>query len=324
MTRVRTERPRLSVVFSFRNEAETLPALLDRVVPVAAGISDDWELVFVDDSSTDGSAAILRKAQELHSQIRILTTSRRFGVGECILAGLRASVGDVVVYMDADLQDPPEIMAALVERWRSGAEVVHTVRARRRGEGWLKTHLTGLAYRAIRLAASIDLPVEAGDYKLLSRQVVDHVTRFQETDPYIRGIVAYVGFTQAFVPYERQARHGGRSHFPWLSCGPWKTLLSGVTSFSFLPIYLIMAAGLGGLGLSVLAAVWSIVSIMLGAQAGVAPATSLVAFLWGSLMASTGIVGLYVSRIYKDVRHRPRYILKDGPNSDEKSERSCS
>lgn len=311
MTAPRAARPSLSVVFSFRNEAENLPALLDRVIPVAAGVSDDWELVFVDDASTDASPEILLAARARHPQIRILTTSRRFGVGECMLAGFRAATGEILVYMDADLQDPPEVIPALVERWRAGADIVHTVRERRRGEGWLKTRLTGLAYRAIRLGASIDLPVEAGDFKLLSRRVVDHVARFEETDPYIRGLVAFTGYAQAFVPYERQPRHRGSSHFPWFSRGPWKTLATGLTSFSFLPLYLILVAGLCGLALAAAAAAWVLVAAVSGLPSGPAPWIALGAFLWGSVMAALGTIALYLSRIAKDVRRRPRYILDE-------------
>jgi glycosyltransferase involved in cell wall biosynthesis len=309
MTGARAGRPRLSVVFSFRNEAENLPALLARIIPVATAVSDDWDLVFVNDASNDASYDILRAARETHPQIRILTTSRRFGVGECMLAGFAAAAGDVVVYMDADLQDPPEVIPQMIERWRAGADVVHTVRERRRGEGWLKTRLTRFAYRVIRLGASIDLPVEAGDFKLLSRRVVDQVVRFGETDPYIRGIVASVGFPQDFVPYERQPRHRGQSHFPWFSRGPWKTLATGLTSFSFLPLYLILAAGLLGLALAAGAAAWAVVADVAGHPVGAALWVALVAFLWGSLMTALGTVALYLSRIAKDVRGRPRYII---------------
>src|SRR5205823_3030739 len=204
-----TRLPVLSVVLSFRNEAENISALIARLDSMFAGQDVSYELLFVNDASTDDSVAILLREREKNPRVKILNMSRRFGVAEGVLAGMAAASGDAVVYMDADLQDPPEVIPDLIARWRSGADVVHTVRTRRHGEYPLKMWATRLAYRVIQSGSMIDLPVDAGDFKLLSRDAVDHLLRLRESDPYMRGLVVWLGFNQVFVPYERDARHAG-------------------------------------------------------------------------------------------------------------------
>jgi polyisoprenyl-phosphate glycosyltransferase len=291
-------RPIVSVVLSFRNEADNIPLLISRLDAMFAGVDVPYELVFVNDDSTDASLAILQRERERNTRVTILNMSRRFGVAECVLAGMAAATGDAVVYMDADLQDPPEVIPLLIERWRHGADVVHTVRTRRRGEHPLKVLATRLAYRVIQFGAAIALPVDAGDFKLLSRAAVAHLLQVRESDPYLRGLVVWLGFNQTFVPYERDARHAGRTHFPFFSKNPWKTFVIGMTSFSFLPIYLCFVLAGAGLVGSVLALLAS------------APMLAILTFFWATTLGALGGVGLYIIRIYKDVRGRPPYILK--------------
>jgi glycosyltransferase involved in cell wall biosynthesis len=235
------------VVLSFRNEAETIPTLIARLDSALSGENVAYELIFVNDASSDQSLPILLSERERNPRIKIVNMSRRFGVAECVMAGLSVTSGDAVIYMDADLQDPPEVIPALLARWRAGADVVHTVRTHRHGENALKMLATRVGYRLIRLTSTIELAVDAGDFKLLTREAVDHLLRVTESDPYMRGLVSWLGFNQVFVPYEREARHAGRTHFPFLSRGPWKAFLTGLTSFSFAPVYgvaFIAAAGI--------------------------------------------------------------------------------
>jgi glycosyltransferase involved in cell wall biosynthesis len=310
----RSGRPLISVVLSFRNESGNIGALVDRLDAMFSRENVQYELVFVNDASTDDSLQILLERRASNPRIKILDMSRRFGVAECVLAGLSASSGDAVVYMDADLQDPPEIVPALLARWRSGADVVHTVRTRRKGENAMKMFATRLAYRIIHVGSTLQLPVDAGDFKLLTRSAVDHLLRLRESDPYLRGLVVWIGFNQAFVEYERDARHAGRTHFPFFSRNPWKTFVLGVTSFSFLPIYacavlaalgsaLAVALFIGGLVIAVrdLTVTGTGGWLLLGAAASLA---------WAVTLAAIGGVGLYVIRIYKDVRGRPPYIVQ--------------
>jgi dolichol-phosphate mannosyltransferase len=207
--------------------------------------------------------------------------------------------------MDADLQDPPEVIPALLGKWRGGADVVHTVRTRRHGEHPLKMLATRWAYRVIQLGSAIELPVDAGDFKLLSRPAVSHLLQVRESDPYLRGLVVWLGFTQVFVPYERDARHAGRTHFPFFSRNPWKTFCIGMTSFSFLPIYACWALAAAGL----------VGSFFLLFVSG--PLMAALAFFWATTLAAVGGVGLYVIRIYKDVRGRPAYIVKSIIGNDD-------
>jgi dolichol-phosphate mannosyltransferase len=210
---------------------------------------------------------------------------------------MEAARGDAVVYMDADLQDPPEVIPELLSRWRAGSDVVHTVRTRRHGESAFKMFATRTAYRIIQFGSAIELPVDAGDFKLLSRRVVDHLLGLREADPYLRGLVVWLGYPQVFVPYEREARHAGRTHFPFFSRNPWKTFALGLTSFSFMPVYAcLLLAGAGVLVAGLLAIVAE-------------PMASLLVFLWALLMAAVAVVGVYVIRIYKDVRGRPPFIV---------------
>ena len=303
--------PLVSVVLSFRNEADNISALVARLDQMFAGQDVDYELLFVNDASTDDSLAILLRERERNPRVKILNLSRRFGVAEGALAGMAASSGDAVVYMDADLQDPPEVVPELLARWRAGAAVVHTVRTRRHGESRLKMWATRIAYRIIQSGSTISLPVDAGDFKLLSRAAVDHLLRLRESDPYMRGLVVWLGMNQAFVPYERDARHAGRTHFPFFSRNPWKTFILGVTSFSFLPVYAAVALAVAGVLASVAAALGALWLLANGsAAAGQTALVALVVFVWATTMGAVGAVGVYVIRIYKDVRGRPPYIVE--------------
>jgi polyisoprenyl-phosphate glycosyltransferase len=301
----------ISVVLSFRNEAENIPALIARLAAMFAREGVDYELVFVNDASTDDSLKVLLDAREHNPRVKVLTLSRRFGVAEGVLAGLAVATGDAVVYMDADLQDPPEVVPELLAHWREGADVVHTVRTQRRGESALKIRATRLAYRIVGYGSTIELPVDAGDFKLLSRKAVHHLLQLRESDPYLRGLVVWLGFNQAFVPYERDARHAGRTHFPFFSRNPWKTFALGMTSFSFLPIYACLA--LAAIGMLAAAVVLLLAVIMAANQSTLAGRTAVFGFVtlvWGTTIGAIGAVGLYVIRIYKDVRGRPAYIVQ--------------
>jgi polyisoprenyl-phosphate glycosyltransferase len=212
--------PLVSVVLSFRNEAENIPTLISRLAAVFVSCDAEYELLFVNDASTDQSMSVLMAERERNARVKILNLSRRFGVAEGVMAGMAWAGGDAVIYMDVDLQDPPELIPLLLERWRGGADVVHTVRTNRRGESALRVKATRLAYRLIQYGSTIDLPVDAGDFKLLSRRAVNHLLGLRESDPYLRGLVAWLGFNQVVVPYERAARHAGETRFPFFSRNP--------------------------------------------------------------------------------------------------------
>jgi dolichol-phosphate mannosyltransferase len=200
---------------------------------------------------------------------------------------------------------------ALLAKWRGGAEIVHTVRTRRQGENRLKMWATRLAYRIIQSGSMLELPVEAGDFKLLSRTAVEHLLRLRESDPYLRGLVVWLGFNQAFVPYERQARHAGKTHFPFFSRNPWKTFVLGLTSFSFVPIYTCVALAAVGLTASVVFVVVALAAFIAdSSQAGRTLTIAVLLFAWSTVMAGISACGLYIVRIYKDTRGRPPFIVE--------------
>jgi dolichol-phosphate mannosyltransferase len=294
----RPERPLITVVLSFRNEADNIPVLVQRLAAMFAGENVEYEIIFVNDASTDASLSLLVDEHRRNPRVKVVNLSRRFGVAEGVLAGLATARGDAIVYMDADLQDPPEVIPQLIERWRQGADVVHTVRTRRHGENPLKMAATRVAYRLIQFGSSIELPVDAGDFKLLSRAAVAHLLQLRESDPYLRGLVVWLGFNQVCLPYERDSRHAGRTHFPFFSRNPWKTFTTGLTSFSFMPIYVCFAIAAGGM-----------IAATLLALAGSTFIATLT-FFWATTIGAIAVIGTYLIRVYKDVRGRPPYIIE--------------
>ncbi len=294
----------ISVILSFRNEEDVLPELIHRLEDVFTAEKIDFELIFVNDDSMDRSLEILKENVTGNPRIKVINMSRRFGVSECLMAGIAFSSGDAVISMDADLQDPPEVIPDLIAKWQNGAEIVYTVRTERDGEHPIKMWLTHMAYRAINAASEIDMPVNAGDFRLLSRLACDKLMELGKMDPYPRGLVPWLGYQQEAHYYRRDPRAAGDGHFSLLnSLNPYKTFISGLTSFSMAPIFLIFLIG-GGVSL------FSLIGLIFSGGG----ATGWVMFallLWGSLMFSLGLVGIYVGRTYKDVRGRPRYIVKD-------------
>jgi len=215
----------LSIVFSFKNEENNLNELISRTVKTCAQINDwNYELIFVNDASSDNSENKLIDFQSKYP-IKIINMSRNFGVGPCVLAGFRHAKGDAVIYMDSDLQDPPELIKDLVIEHEKGADIVHTIRKKRLGETKLKLLITFLAYKLINFFSDIPLPINSGDYKLISKRTLDKILELKEFRPYIRGLSVWVGYKQSFVYYIREARGSGKSQFSLLGPGPVNELL---------------------------------------------------------------------------------------------------
>lgn len=301
----------ISVILSFLNEEEVLPELIRRVSNVLSNEPEDYEIIFVNDNSTDTSLELLLEARIKNPRIKIINTSRRFGMVECIIAGIEYAKGDAIVYLDTDLQDPPEVIPRLLEKWRNGADVVYTIRTKRDGENPIKMWLTRLAYKVIGLVSEIDLPVDSGNFRLINRKIRKQLLQLNEVEPYLRGLVRWIGFRQEAVYYEREARFAGSCHVPLFGTGPAKEFMAGLTTFSVVPIFLILIFGLIG---SIVSFVSLIVILLSGIAGGVNGTVSMILFfvlLWSFLLFSIGFVGVYVTRIYKDVRGRPRYIIRD-------------
>ena len=309
----------LSVVVSFRNEQDVLEELIERLTRALETTGLSYEIVFVDDDSTDRSSKILQEAAARDKHIKIVTMSRRFGVEPCLFGGMRHAKGDAVITIDADLQDPPELIPTLVDRWKEGHDVVYTVRTARLGEPQIKLWLTRIAYHAIHKFAEIHIPVEAGDFRLLSRRVVDLLMQFDEPNTYLRGLVAWVGFPKAAVSYTRQPRRRGETHFSVFSRGPISTLFYGITGFSAYPVYGVVGVGVVACTLALLGLVGSGVKLAVtGDASGVGLWLCLATAAWGSLLVAIGVVGLYVTRIHRTTLGRPRYVVKSTTNITEK------
>ena len=306
----------LSVVFSFRNEQSNIKELIRRTSSAIKKLNNwDFELIFVNDDSSDNSEKILLEEQK-EFPIKIVNMSRRFGVGPCVLAGLNLSKGDAVVYMDSDLQDPPEIIPKLIEKFEKGNDVVHTRRTKRFEESALKLFLTKIAYRVINISSNIPLPLDSGDFKLLSRRAVSHVNKLNEHNPYIRGLTVWVGFNQDFVDYERQGRFSGDSKFTFLSSKYWygatAEFVRGITGYSTGPLFLGIFVGLFAILFSLILIIYAFYSKLIGtAIPGSSGIIIALAFFSGMILTTIGITGLYIARIYEQTQGRPRYIIKN-------------
>lgn len=312
---------KISVVLSFYNEENVLPELLKRLRDVFSILINkqeigSYELIFVNDASKDNSEQYIRSQMGL-GDIVLVNMSRNFGVSECVIAGMSHAKGDAVIYMDADLQDPPELIPELVTKWREDPEVqvVFTTRIRRKGEHPLKMLVTKLGYRFINKISEIELPVDSGDFKLLSRCVVEHLLQFSEDKPYIRGLISWIGYKQAQVFYERDARFDGRENtkMPVLSKKVlYYWLDRALISFSDTPLKLILLAGfiLSGISLSYIFVI--LFQKVMGWYVPGWPAVmSAILFLGGVQMMMLGCVGLYVGAIFRETKKRPKFLVKE-------------
>ena len=302
----------LSIVFSFRNEAGNIEPLVKRISTTMQKIENwKYEIIFVNDDSTDNSEEILIHLQKNYP-IKIINMSRNFGIDPCVLAGFRNCSGDAIVYLHSDQQDPPEIIPELIEKHENDNEIVHTVRTKRKGEGKFRMFVTKIAYKIIHLLSDIDLPIQAGDYKLISRKALDEILKQKEFRPYVRGLSVWVGFKQDFVFYEREARGEGESKMPLLSAGPITDFINGVTSYSLKPLYLGIIFGLISMIISFLLIIYALY-LKLNALA-IPGATSIVisvSFFSGIILFTLGIIGIYLARIFEQTKGREQYVIKE-------------
>lgn len=307
----------LSLIFSFRNEEQNLKELIKRLENTLNKLNGwSYEYIFVNDDSTDNSEKILTELQN-HHPIRIVNLSRKFGVAHGVLAGFEVAKGDALIYMDSDLQDPPEIIPKLIDKFNNGVDVVHTKRTKRLGEGRIKMLITSIAYRMINMTANINLPIQAGDFKLLSRRAVNNINNLKEFNPYVRGLTVWIGFNQDYVEYVREARLSGKSKFLWvfsgnLLSGPFAEFVRGATGFSTGPLFLGIFIGMLAILFSFLLIIYALYHKFVGTAAPGASGTIIaISFFSGIILTTIGIIGVYVARIYEQIQGRPRYIIKN-------------
>ena len=301
----------LSIVFSFRNEEGNIEPLVKRVSNTMKKIENwKYELIFVNDDSTDNSEEILINLQK-DNPIKIINMSRKFGVDPCVLAGFRNCSGDAIIYLHSDQQDPPEIIPELIKKHEEGNEIVHTIRSKRLGESKFRMFITKIAYKTIHTLSDINLPIQAGDYKLISRKALDHILKQKEFRPYVRGLSVWVGFKQDYVYYEREARGEGKSKMPLLSGPVINDYILGVTSYSLKPLYLGIIFGFFAILISFLLIIYAL--YLKFSNLAIPGATSIIiaiSFFSGILLFTLGIMGIYLARIFEQTKGRDQYIIK--------------
>ena len=327
MAEPQADGPLLSVVAPVFDEAEGIGEFHGRLAAALNGLgdiaADRCEVVYVDDGSTDGSGAELAAIADADPRVSVVTFSRNFGHQVAITAGLDRARGRAVVIIDSDLQDPPELIGELVAQWRLGAQVVHAVRDERQGESRFKVATAKWFYRGIRRLTDLDIQLDAGDYRLLDRQVVDVLTSMRERHRFVRGMVAWAGFRQVGVAYDRSARYAGTTKYPMRRM--LRLATNAVTSFSFVPLQLATLVGF-----LVATAALVAVPVVIAARALGSPFLSgqttvllVVLGLGGLQMMFLGVIGEYIGRIVEEVKARPLYVVlpdervsedEDGPS----------
>lgn len=301
----------LSVVVPLYNEEGSVPALVSRIHDVLGRIlppEDDYEIIAVNDGSRDGTLAQLRLARVREPRLTIVDLSRNFGHQVAATAGLDAARGDAVVLMDGDLQDPPELIADFLTKWREGYDVVYATRRARKGEGFFKILTARIFYRTIRRMTNVAIPLDTGDFRLLSRRVVDALSLTREKHRFLRGLVSWVGYNQIGVEYEREARHAGETKYPFSKM--LRFAIDGITSFSEIPLRF---ATYLGFFVSLIAFVYAVLVLVLKLfglnEPGYTSMMSAILFLGGVQLITIGIAGEYLGRIYDQVKERPLYLL---------------
>lgn len=309
-------KPIFSIIAPVYNEINCLDALYARVSEVMDSFNEGWELILVDDGSTDGSTEKIRELAQKDDRVRQVIFARNFGHQIAVTAGLDFSRGDAVVIINADLQDPPEVIPELIQKWREGYEVVYAQRTEREGETWFKRTTASIFYRTIYRITDVKIPLDTGDFRLLDRKVVNILNSMHERHRFLRGMSAWVGFKSIGVPYKRAARFAGKTKYPFNKMV--KLALEAVTSFSYVPLQLAMWVGFISAGISIIAIPVVIIGRLAGAQFFYGQATTLIAvlFLGGVQLICIGILGEYVGRIYDEVKGRPLYITSETPSDD--------
>jgi dolichol-phosphate mannosyltransferase len=311
-------RPTLSFVIPIFNEEAIIPeldrrlrAFLDEIRPE---IGDAWEVVFVNDGSKDRSLELMRGVAASEPRYKVISFSRNFGHQVAITAGLDRAEGDAVVVMDADLQDPPEVVRAMIARWREGYDVAYGVRQKRHGETMFKRLTAAAYYRVLRAMLGVPIPVDAGDFRLMSRPVVLAMRALRERHRFVRGMVAWVGFRQTAVTYDRSARFAGETKYPLRKM--LRFAIDGITSFSIVPLRMATWLGIfsGLLGLATAAWAFYVKLFLAGIVPGWTTIMILVALGSSAQLLMTGILGEYVGRIYEEIKRRPLYVVAEEVN----------
>ncbi|NJP06819.1 MAG: glycosyltransferase family 2 protein [Chloroflexaceae bacterium] len=313
----------ISLIVPVYNEEAGLAELYRRVQAVMDTTEETWELILVNDGSYDRSAAIIAALHSKDARVRGISFTRNFGFQIAVTAGMDAARGQAIALLDADLQDPPEVLPQMIARWREGYDVVYGVRSSREGETWFKRATASLFYRLIRRITNINIPLDTGDFRLMDRRVVDVIRQMPEHHRFLRGMVSWVGFRQTGVTYQRHARFAGNTHF---SVGKMaRFALDAITSFSYAPLRLASFIGFVVAICSIIAIIGVIgMRLFDASQPLLGQATTLVTVLFlGSVqLIGIGALGEYLGRIYDEVKGRPLYLVDQRWGFDEVQNRT--
>jgi len=301
----------LTVVIAAFNEAAALPALHPRISAVLDALDLDSRILYVDDGSRDGTWAVLQALATQDSRVSLLRLSRNFGKELALTAGLDLVDSDAAVVLDADGQDPPELLPAFVAKWREGFDVVYGTRTSRDGESWFKQATAKWFYRVMNRLSHTDIPADTGDFRLMSRRVLEALGRLRERQRFMKGLFAWVGFPQVSIPYERQSRIAGASKFSYWRL--WNFALEGITGFSTAPLRVATYLGLGSAALAFGYGGWIIAKTLLWGDPvqGWPTMMAVVLFLGGVQLMALGVIGEYLGRLYLEAKHRPLYLVQD-------------
>jgi len=302
-------RPVFSLVVPIWNEEAVIPELYRRVIETMDSTGASWELICVNDGSHDRSLQMLLDLHAQDQRVKVIDFSKNFGHQIAITAGADYAEGDAVIVMDADLQDPPDVVLRMIEQWRAGYEVVYAVRAKREGETWFKLLTAKLFYRLMQRISDVNIPLDAGDFRLMDRRVVLAMRQLREKHRFMRGLSSWVGFKQIGVEYERAERYAGETKYPLRKM--LRLALNAITSFSYLPLQLATYFGFTLAFISLIGIVLTVILRLSGSSAFAGQATTLVSvlFLGGIQLIFLGIIGEYLGRIYDEVKARPLYIV---------------
>jgi len=301
----------ISIIIPCYNEEPVLRATHERLTGVLRAMSVDYELIFINDGSRDRTQEILAELQLFDPRSRVLLLSRNFGHQVAVTAGLAEAAGDAVVIIDADLQDPPEVIPQMLQLWREGNEVVYGIRIEREGESRFKLWTAKAFYRLINRLSETKMPLDAGDFRLLDRKVVEVIKAMPERARFLRGMVSWAGFRQVAVPYDRAARHAGESKYPLMKMIQFA--MDGIISFSLVPLKLAIWTGFLAIWIAVAGIIVAVADRLLDKNLtrGWASLFVAVLFMGGVQLVSLGILGEYLGRIYTEVKHRPLYVVQE-------------
>ncbi len=300
---------RLSLIIPVHNEEESIPVFMARVIPILQQSERDHELVFIDDGSRDNTVGTLLAFRQIYPQIRLVELSRNFGKEAALTAGFSYSAGDAVIPIDCDLQDPPELIPDMIEKWRQGYQVIHAVRRDRSTDTWVKRITARLFYRLLSRITDVAIPENVGDFRLMDRKVVNALLSFPERNRFMKGLVAACGFKHTMIEYDRPERAAGASKFGLWRL--WNFALDGITGFSTLPLRIWTYVGATVALVAFVYAMWIVAKTLLWGVVtpGYATLLTVILLLGGLQLVGLGIMGEYVGRIVSESKRRPLFLV---------------